>query len=133
MGVRVKEFLIDDLRIDVTLAAGRMRLDWMGNGRVQDGSVALAPFLEKIARDALSARAGIDVHIERMQFCNSATLAAVVRFVKRVAEQSVDLEVVFEPRHRWQQVLVETLTMFDRKNGRLRLHPRGDGPPSSLR
>lgn len=133
MGVRVKEFLIDDLRIDVTLAAGRMRLDWMGNGRVQDGSVALAPFLEKIARDALSARAGIDVHIERMQFCNSATLAAVVRFVKRVAEQSVDLEVVFEPRHRWQQVLVETLTMFDRKNGRLRLHPRADGPPSSLR
>ncbi len=133
MVVRVKEFLIDDLRIDVTLAAGRMRLDWMGNGRIQDGSVALTPFLEKIARDALSGRAGIEVHIERMQFCNSTTLAAVVRFVRRVADQSVDLEVVFEPRHRWQKVLAETLTMFDRKNGRLRLQPLGEGPPSSLR
>lgn len=129
----VKELMIDELRIDVTLGSGRIRLDWLGNGRIQDSTVELGPFLDKITRDALSGRAAIEVHLEQMQFCNSATIGAVVRFVRRVVDQNLDVELAFAPRNRWQQVLADTVAMFARNSGRLRLQPLMDALPPSGR
>jgi len=125
--------MVDDLRVDVTLRAGSVRMDLLGTGRLQEASTQLGPFLDQVARDAQSARAGLEVHLERLQYCNSITLAAVVRFVKRALGQSLQIEIVFAPRLRWQQVLVDTLTMFDPKDGRFKLQPALDTPPPSVR
>lgn len=129
----MKELMLDDLRIDVTLGAGRVRMDLLGTARLHDAAAQIQPFFERIVRDARSAHAGLEVHFERLQFCNSITLAAVVRFVRRALDQSLQLEVVFEPRLRWQQVLADTLAMFDPKDGRFRLLPLAEATPPSVR
>ncbi len=115
--------VIEQLSIQLVRTEGRIRLGWLGTSRLENTELSLAPFLRKIADDAAAEGASIEMHIESASFFNSATMAAVIRFIKVALDQRVAVELSFNPGQEWQRIFAGALRIFDRRDGLFTLRP----------
>jgi hypothetical protein len=118
----VKDLVVDDLRIDMTVTPDTLRLDWQGSSRVQSPR-ELLPFLDQVAHDVLARKASIDLHFEQVAYFNSTTMVAIIRFLNDICNRSIGVRISYDPQSRLQRVFAETLQMFDRKDGLFLLQP----------
>jgi hypothetical protein len=112
-----------DLRIDVGPAAepAGICLTFLGKSSAQQPGEVLGPYLGK-AIDAAAARAGgLEVHFERLEYFNSSTIKAIIKFVQASLARKVPLQLVYDERLRWQKLSFDALRMFDRGDGLLKL------------
>ena len=115
---------IDQLSIRATRADGRLRLDWRGTGRIHDADTELCPFLDRASAEAVAAGALVELHIEETDFFNSATMGAVIRFIKVAQKQRLGVELFFDPGQDWQRLFAEALAVFERRGSGFALRPR---------
>lgn len=115
MDPRVKDFVVEELRIERIDGPARILLNWSGSSRLEDGGATLLPYLRQVTEDAASAGVTVEVHIEGATFFNSSTIATLIRFIKGVLERHVAIKLSYDPRHRWQKLFAEALCIFDQR------------------
>ena len=79
------------------------------SGRSVSRGDVLPAFLEELLRAARLERRVLALHFERLAYFDSSTLAALVRLVREAHAAGVGLNVVYDPRQRWQAVSFDAL------------------------
>jgi hypothetical protein len=117
----MREFVSEDLRVEISFNQDAMVLSWQGKSRIQNPEELLIPFLERAWSIAAESRRQVSLRFEALEFCNSSTLTAIMRFFKRLRENDLQVTASFDARRRWQRLFAEALTMFVSRDGRFRL------------
>lgn len=118
----MRDLVIDDLQIDKTQTPGSVRLDWQGSSRLRTPG-ELMSFLDGVVRDVLAHKAAIELHFEQIAYLNSTTMVAVIRFIKEICDKNISIRISYDPRSRLQRMFVDTLRLFDTKDGLFLLQP----------
>jgi hypothetical protein len=79
------------------------------SGRSVSRDDALPAFLGELLRAARGERRVLALHFERLDYFDSSTLAALIRLVRDAHAAGVGLNVVYDPRQRWQAVSFDAL------------------------
>jgi hypothetical protein len=121
---------VGELRVEARSpdAGGALSLHWRGVCNERDPATFLEPYLAKALDEARGARVGLELHFEKMEYCNSSTLGALIDFTERVLGAGIKLVYVFDASRRWQQLSFEALRVFDSGDGLLEL--RAETPPA---
>lgn len=105
---------VGELRILVMdTLPGTIRLDFRGRSNHPTPESALIPFLNELAMRAGAGRATLELHFEALEFFNSATITAIIRFIKQLPSGQA-LTVVYDPKHPWQKIFFDALWIFER-------------------
>ena len=115
-----------DLEIDISEENGRVRVDLCGKSNDRAPEAFLAPIFETVVVRAAAHGATIELHFEKLQYFNSATMGALIGFLRRVRDGDPRLAVVliYDEGAKLQKVSLEALRIFDVSGGFLRLEPR---------
>ena len=80
-----------------------------GRSASREAGKVLAPVFEQ----ALGARAQgvrrVELHVERLDYFNSSTIAALVQFIRVAQQQGVGLTVFYDGKARWQTLSFDAL------------------------
>lgn len=106
-----------DLLVEARGSEARLRLDWTGRSNARRPAVMLAPYLEAVLKRAKSSQCGIELHFEQLEFFNSSTLGAVIKFVRQAREENVTISLIFDGDQSWQALSFEALKAFELPDG----------------
>lgn len=112
-----------DLLVEARGSAARLRLDWTGKSNARRPAVMLAPYLEAVLRRAKSSQCAIELHFEQLEFFNSSTLGAVIKFIREAREEGVTISLLFDGAQRWQALSFGALKAFELPDGLVQICP----------
>ncbi len=106
-----------DLLVEARGSPARLRLDWTGKSNARRPAVMLAPYFEAVLRRAKSSQCVIELHFEQLEFFNSSTLGAVIKFIREARQEGVAISLLFDGAQRWQALSFEALKAFELPDG----------------
>ncbi len=112
-----------DLLVEARGSAARLRLDWTGKSNARRPAVMLAPYLEAVLERAKNTHCAIELHFEQLEFFNSSTLGAVIKFIRETREEGVTISLIFDGDQRWQALSFEALKAFELTDGLVQVRP----------
>jgi hypothetical protein len=120
-----------DLHIDVDEdAPDVVRLNWRGKSNHRQPDTVLSPFFADVTQKAVTAKKGLEMHFEQLEFFNSSTITAIIQYVKELRDKRVKLVVSFDARHRWQKIFFDALCIFDKGDGLFTIQSAPPAVPS---
>ena len=102
-----------------------VRLDFKGKSLHREPDMILRPLFADIMKKAIAYGAGVDMHFEDLEFFNTATITAVIQFVKDLRIKQIPTMLSYNARHQWQRVFFDALGMLARNNATLKIRPVG--------
>lgn len=106
----MENFLAGDLTIDVAQApAGDVVLTWRGKSNDRDPGVLLMPFFDAVVAAANRTGHGIEMRFQELEYFNSSTITALVRFMRTLHSLNLKLTVQYDGRVRSQKLSFEAL------------------------
>ena len=116
---------LGELRIEVTdIADGPLvRVDWRGKGNALQPTVALAPIFDDVLVRSRANGATVDMHFEELEFFNSATITAVLHFIRRARAERRTVVLNYHGGLRWQRYCFDALAAFEKDDGLVRIRP----------
>jgi ABC-type transporter Mla MlaB component len=103
----VERHELGQLLAELERTAGMLHVQLSGRSVSRDG--LLARFLDHLLELARVERRVLALHFERLAYFDSSTLAALVRLIREAHAAGVGLNVVYDPRQRWQAVSFDAL------------------------
>ena len=101
---------IDDLVIHVDPSAPAfLRLDWLGASNAANPAQAIVPFFERALAEAGAGGRSVDMHLEKLEYFNSATIATLIQLIHLAGKAKVALRIYYAGQLRWQAVSLEAL------------------------
>jgi hypothetical protein len=90
-------------------SAGLLRVHLAGRSASREAGATLAPLFEKLLAEAAAGSCVLALHFEQLEYFNSSTIAALVRFIRSVNERAILLTIVFDGKQRWQAMSFDAL------------------------
>ena len=106
---------MDTMQLDDLVAAldrqyaGTLRVRLSGRSSSREAGKTLAPLFDRILGEAKADRLLLVLHFEKLEYFNSATIAALVQFIRAAHETGVALTVVYDGQQRWQAMSFDAL------------------------
>lgn len=88
---------------------GTLRVDFTGRSASREAGKALAPVLDALLGEARACGAALSLHFQALDYFNSSTIAAIVRFLRASEEAGIVTTLVYDGRQRWQALSFDTL------------------------
>jgi hypothetical protein len=112
-----------DLRIEIIEgdASAPTRLFWNGRSTERDPSHILLPFFRDVLDSATAWRTPLEMHFERLEYCNSLTIMSLIQLVRDAREKGVSLVFVYRGTLRWQKMMFDALRVLTKHDGLLEL------------
>lgn len=110
-----------DLLVEARGSRSLLRLDWSGRSNARRPDVLLGPWLETVLDRAHVMGCGIEAHFEALEFFNSSTIGAVMKFIGDARERGVELSLLFDAQQHWQALSFEALKTFELEDGLVRI------------
>ena len=99
------DLILDQLAIRVDRsAAARLRLDWVGCSDGSNPGRAIGPFFAQVLAEARRTARPLDMHFERLEYFNSATIATLIQLIHLAGEANVALCIHYAAQLGWQAV-----------------------------
>jgi hypothetical protein len=73
---------------------------------------------------ALLSRLRIEMHFEELEFFNSSTITAIVKYVKDLRQKQIALALSFDSGLKWQRIFFDALLIFVKDDGLLTIKAR---------
>jgi hypothetical protein len=120
---KMNDLVFADLKIEVIEgdAGVPTRLFWNGRSTERDPSQILLPFFARILSSATESRTALEMHFERLEYCNSLTIMSLIQLVRDAREQGISLVFVYQGTLRWQKMMFDALRVLTRHDGLLEL------------
>jgi len=109
----MQNFQQDELSIEVSQQDEHFRVIWRGKSVARDPSVTLAPFFSQLLLEAQEQQSGIELHFETIEHCNSATLSAVIQFVRDALNAQVAVRLHYDASRSWQRIGFAAFRMLE--------------------
>jgi hypothetical protein len=85
---------------------------WRGKSNSRYPAKVLDPFLSELAVKAGRAGLPVDMHFETLEYCNSSTISAIIRFIRAAKENKLQIRMIYSERASWQKLSFESLGVF---------------------
>jgi hypothetical protein len=115
-----------DLLVEARGSPQLLRLDWTGRSNARHPGALLAPWFDTVMERAQLAGCGIEAHFEALEFFNSSTIGAVIKFIADARERGLELSLLFDAQRHWQALSFEALKVFEREDGLVRIRSAVD-------
>jgi hypothetical protein len=103
-------FEVDELAAQLDRSdAAALHVRLTGRSTSREAGRALAPLFDGILRAVREEARAPVLHFEGLDYFNSSTIAALVRFIRAAREAGVPLTVVYDPAKRWQALSFDAL------------------------
>lgn len=107
-----------DLVIEVKeKAPGVLRIDWKGKSNHKNPESVLSGFFSDVTRRSVQSRAKLEMHFEELEFFNSSTITAIIKYIKELRTRQIALSVWYSGTHRWQRIFFDALWVFVKNDG----------------
>jgi hypothetical protein len=104
------EIVIGELRATLERQdAGALVVRFAGRSASREADVALAPLFARVTDVANAEARGVVLRFDSLEYFNSSTIAALVRFIRARQEAGLGLEIVYDGRRRWQKMSFDAL------------------------
>jgi hypothetical protein len=100
------------LEIDARLADDVIRVDWRGRSNSQHPGALLDPYLGEVIAAAEGPGHRIEMHFEALDYFNSATVSALIQFIRKAKERGVRVAFYYDESRRWQKLSFDALAIF---------------------
>jgi hypothetical protein len=104
-----------DLRIDVA-EAEQLLLNWTGRSTDRQPNKAILPFVASVFGTAKAQAKSVEMHFERLDHFNSATITAIVQIIHEAKAREVPLTIVYAGALKWQKLSFDALRVFTQGN-----------------
>ena len=98
-------------------APGVLRIDWRGKSNHKSPETVLSGFFSDVTRWAVKHRGSLEMHFEELEFFNSSTITAIIKYFKELRQRQIKLAVSFSGSHRWQRIFFDALWVFVKEDG----------------
>lgn len=105
------------LEVQLEERPDRLIAHWFGRSEARDTSKEVDPLLKRLLERAEQERRTLELHFERLEHFNSATVGALLRMINSARERAVKVELCYEPGQRWQAISFEALSAAVRAPG----------------
>ncbi len=114
---------LGELRIEIRdiVEGPLVRVDWRGKGNALQPTIALAPVFDDVLARARATSATVDMHFEELVFFNSATITAVLHFIRRARAERRTVVLNYHGGLRWQRYCFDALAAFEKDDGLVRI------------
>ena len=106
---------------DAALAGGCIRLVWTGKSNDRQPGKVLDPFFSTVLEEAIQKGIGIEMHFERLEHFNSATITSLIGLVQQAHGKGVKLALVFDRALKWQKLSFDALRVLGKGDGLLEI------------
>lgn len=89
--------------------AGTLRVRLSGRSSSREAGRTLAPLFDRILSEAKRDALLLVLHFEKLEYFNSATIAALVQFIRSANEAGLGLTIVYDPAQKWQAMSFDAL------------------------
>ena len=116
---------LNSLAIEVLAnqAPSPVRLDWRGRSGDRDAAKQVGAYLARVVAQAVAEeRAAVEMHFEKLEYFNSATITAIIQMIQDARTKGVRLTLIYDSKLQWQRLSFDALGVFA-KDGRLELRP----------
>jgi hypothetical protein len=96
-----------------------MRLDWRGKSNDRQPGKMLTPFFATATAEAVSAKASMEMHFEKLEYFNSSTITSIIQLIQSLRQQKVPLTIFFAGNVKWQKLGFDALRIFEKGDGLL--------------
>ena len=112
-----------ELEVDVQVASEAVVALWRGKSQAMDPSAALAPIFTDVIARAVDGGVPVIHDFCGLEFFNSATVSAIIRHLKALAERQIHTTVRYDGSLRWQRTFFDALAITAAKTGHLTVVP----------
>jgi hypothetical protein len=107
-----------DLVIEVKeKGPGVLRVDWKGKSNHKNPESVLSGFFSDVTRRSVQSRSRLEMHFEELEFFNSSTITAIIKYIKELRQRQIALAVTYSGSHRWQRIFFDALWVFVKNDG----------------
>ena len=99
-----------------------MQLLWRGRSLDRQPNKTLAPYLAQAVASAAEARVSLEMHFEKLDYFNSATVMAIVQCLHSARKSGVHVRIVYDGGREWQRLSFDPMQVFA-ADGMLELLP----------
>lgn len=110
-----------DLLVEARGSRSLLRLDWSGKSNARHPGLLLGPWFDTVLDRAEVMGCGIEAHFEALEFFNSSTIGAVIKFIADARARGVELSLWFDAQQQWQALSFEALKTFELEDGLVRI------------
>ncbi len=110
-----------DLLVEARGSRSMLRLDWSGRSNARHPGLLLGPWFDTVLDRADVIGCGVEAHFEELEFFNSSTIGAVIKFISDARERGVELSLFFDAERHWQALSFEALRSFEMEDGLVRI------------
>src|SRR5512138_2850690 len=89
--------------------AGARRVRLSGRSSSREAGKTLAPLFDRVLSEAKGEGRALALHLEKLDYFNSSTIAALVQFIRAAHDMGVPLSVVYDGAQRWQSMSFDAL------------------------
>jgi hypothetical protein len=113
-----------ELAVEVVVDNDAVAARWRGKSQSMDPSAVLAPTFAEVVEKSTEGSGRAVVHdFCELEFFNSATVSAIVRHLKVLAERQRSVTVRYDVSLRWQRTFFDALAITASKTGHLTVVP----------
>lgn len=122
-----------DLLVEAWGSGSLLRLDWSGKSNARHPGLMLGPWFDAVFDRAVVMGCGIEAHFEALEFFNSSTIGAVIKFISDARDRGIELSLLFDAKQHWQALSFEALKTFELEDGLVRIRSAPEGLSKELR
>jgi ABC-type transporter Mla MlaB component len=125
----VDRYVLEDVTAELDRSAPELlAVSLSGRITIRDAGEVLGRLFQPLLASGREERRAIALHFERLQHFNSATIAALVRFIRAAQSEGVALTVIYDANQRWQAISFDALRRALRpfEDPAVRFAPAGD-------
>lgn len=115
-----------DLLVEARGSAALLRLDWSGRSNARHPAALLIPWFETVLERAHDAGCGIEAHFEALEFFNSSTMGAVIKFIGDARARGIEVSLLFDAEQHWQALSFKALKSLELEDGLVRIRSARD-------
>ncbi len=121
MGDAVKQYVQNDLTLELTETPRELRLTWRGKSADREPSRFLVPVLSDSLRRARDARLPLVMDFSDLDYMNSSTFTPVVKALDESRRLSVPVVLEYSLSRKWQALSFSALRTFETLDGRIKV------------
>jgi hypothetical protein len=116
----MKNFESGELRIEIKVFPGHVRLTWFGQSNERDPNTVLRPFFDEVA-GLCSKEREIELDFREFDYMNSSTFRPILSFVQSASRTSRSVNVRYDAQKNWQRLSFKTLQAVSASLGNVRV------------
>ncbi len=121
MGDAVKQYVQNDLTLELTQSAGELRLVWRGKSSDREPSRFVAPILTEALERARAAGLPFMMDFSPLEYMNSSTFTPVVKALDDSRRLAVPVVLEYSLARKWQALSFSALRTFETLDGRIKV------------